>query len=62
MQSKEMEPLILLAEAGAILVLSASAYIMTLKDKLSLQMLEKEQSLGEQEIDSTTASEKGGHN
>ena len=62
MQSKEMEPLILLAEAGAILVLSASAYIMTLKDKLSLQMLEKEQSLGEQEIDSATTSEKGGHN
>ena len=62
MQSKEMEPLILLAEAGAILVLSASAYIMTLKDKLSLQMLEKEQSLGEQERDSNTASEKVGHN
>ena len=62
MQSKEMEPLILLAEAGAIFVLSASAYIMTLKDKLSLQMLEKEQSLGEQEIDSTTASKKGAHN
>ena len=57
-----MEPLILLAEAGAILVLSASAYIMTLKDKLSLQMLEREQSLGEQEIDSTTASKKGAHN
>jgi protein PsiE len=36
LQSKEMEPLILVAEAGAILILSAAAYIMSLKDKISL--------------------------
>ena len=60
MQSKEMEPLTLLAEAGAVLVLSGSAYIMTLKDKLSLQILEKEQGLGDQEVDDTTEREKPG--
>jgi len=48
----------LLAEAGAVLVLSGSAYIMTLKDKLSLQILEKEQGLGDQEVDDTTEREK----
>ena len=58
--SKEMEPLTLLAEAGAVLVLSGSAYIMTLKDKLSLQILEKEQGLGDQEVDDTTEREKPG--
>ena len=57
MQSKEMEPLILLAEAGAVLVLSGSAYIMTLKDKLSLEILEQEQSLGDLEINVTNESE-----
>ena len=57
MQSKEMEPLILLAEAGAVLVLSGSAYIMTLKDKLSLEILEQEQSLGDLDINDTNASE-----
>ena len=35
MQSKEMDALLLLGEAGAILILSAAAYIMSLKDKLS---------------------------
>lgn len=39
LQSKEMEPLILVAEAGAILILSAAAYIMSLKDKISLDKL-----------------------
>lgn len=57
MQSKEMEPLILLAEAGAVLVLSGSAYIMTLKDKLSLEILEQEQSLGDLEINVSNESE-----
>ena len=37
MQSKEMEPLSLLAEAGAVFILAISAYIMSLKDKLSLK-------------------------
>ena len=35
MQSKEMDALLLLGEAGAILILAAAAYIMSLKDKLS---------------------------
>ena len=37
MQSKEMDALMLLGEAGAILILSAAAYTMSLKDKLSLE-------------------------
>jgi protein PsiE len=37
MQSKETEAMVLLAEAGAVLVLSAAAYIMSLKDKASLE-------------------------
>ena len=41
MQSKDMEPTILLAEAGAVLILSAAAYLMSLKDKLSLKKLEE---------------------
>jgi protein PsiE len=35
MQSKEMDALLLLGEAGAILILATAAYIMSLKDKLS---------------------------
>ena len=35
MQSKDMEALTLVAEAGAVLILSAAAYLMSLKDKLS---------------------------
>ena len=37
MQSKDMYALMLLGEAGAILILSISAYIMSLKDKISLE-------------------------
>ncbi len=37
LHSKEADPLVLMAEAGAILVLSAAAYIMSYKDKLSLE-------------------------
>ena len=40
LHSKEMEPLGLLAEAGAILILAGSAYLMSLKDRLSIQKLE----------------------
>lgn len=39
LQSKEMEPLILVAEAVAILILSVAAYIMSLKDKISLEKI-----------------------
>lgn len=39
LHSKEMEPIGLLAESGAILILAGSAYLMSLKDKLSLQKL-----------------------
>ena len=37
LHSKEMEPWTLLGEAGAILVLAVAAYIMSLKDKISLE-------------------------
>ena len=36
MQSKEMEPIVLIGEAGAILILATAAYVMSLKDKISL--------------------------
>ena len=36
MQSKEMKPLVLIGEAGAILILATAAYVMSLKDKISL--------------------------
>ncbi len=39
MQSKETEALVLLAEAAAILILSCAAYMMSLKDKSSLEKL-----------------------
>ena len=35
MQSKEMDALVVLGEAGAILILSIAAYIMSMKDKIS---------------------------
>ena len=37
MHSKDMDALMLLGEAGAILILSGSAYIMSMKDKMSLE-------------------------
>ena len=42
MHSKEMEALVLLAEAGAILILSLAALAMSLKDKISLDKLRSE--------------------
>lgn len=39
LHSKEMEELQLLAEAGAIAILAGSAYMMSLKDKLSLEKM-----------------------
>ena len=44
MQSKEMDAFLVLAEAGAILVLSVAAYVMSMKDKI---LLEKKKSLRE---------------
>ena len=37
LNSKDADPLVLMAEAGAILVLSIAAYLMSIKDKLSLE-------------------------
>ena len=37
LNSKDADPLILMAEAGAILLLSVAAYVMSLKDKISLE-------------------------
>ena len=37
LHSKEADPWVLIAEAGAIAVLAAAAYLMSLKDKLSLE-------------------------
>jgi len=42
MQSKEMEPITLLMEAGAIAILSGAAYLMSLKDKLSIAKLKED--------------------
>ena len=41
LHSKDMEPWMLLAEAGAIAILAVAAYIMSMKDKLSLEKKEK---------------------
>ena len=38
-----MQALTLIAEAGAVLILSAAAYLMSLKDKLSQDKLEQEE-------------------
>ena len=48
MQSKEMDALMVLGEAGAILILAVAAYIMSLKDKVSL---EKKKEFQEQKVD-----------
>jgi len=37
LHSKEADPLVLIAEAGAILILAGAAYLMSYKDKLSLE-------------------------
>lgn len=42
LHSKEMEPIGLFAEAGAIFILAGAAYLMSLKDKLSLEKLSKQ--------------------
>ena len=40
MHSKEMDALVVLGEAGAILILSGAAYVMSMKDKVSLEKLQ----------------------
>ena len=40
MHSKEMDALMVLGEAGAILILSGAAYVMSMKDKVSLEKLQ----------------------
>ena len=42
MQTKDMDGMMVMWEAGAILVLSAAAYVMSMKDKLSLEKLNKD--------------------
>ena len=37
LNSKDADPLILMAEAGAIRLLSVAAYVMSMKDKISLE-------------------------
>lgn len=39
MQNKEMDALMIVAEASAVLILAGAAYLMSLKDKLSLEKL-----------------------
>ena len=41
MQGKEMDALMLIGESGAILILSVAAYVMSLKDKISLEKKEQ---------------------
>ena len=41
MQTKEMDGMMVMWEAGAIFVLAGSAYLMSLKDKLSLEKLKE---------------------
>ena len=40
MHSKEMDALLVLGEAGAILILSGAAYVMSMKDKVSIEKLQ----------------------
>ena len=41
MQTKEMDAIMVMWEAGAIFILAGSAYLMSLKDKISLEKLKK---------------------
>jgi len=44
MQGKEMDALMLIGEASAVLILAAAAYIMSLKDKVSLEEFAEDKS------------------
>ena len=39
MQNKDMDALVIIAEASAVIILAGAAYIMSLKDKMSLEKL-----------------------
>ncbi len=39
MQNKDMDALIIIAEASAVIILAGAAYIMSLKDKMSLEKI-----------------------
>ena len=39
MQNKDMDALIIIAEASAVIILAGAAYLMSLKDKMSLEKL-----------------------
>ena len=43
MQNKDMDALIIIAEASAVIILAGAAYIMSLKDKISLEKLRDKQ-------------------
>tara|TARA_B100001109_G_C18830269_1_gene459171 strand:- start:926 stop:1357 length:432 start_codon:yes stop_codon:yes gene_type:complete len=49
MQSKDMDALMLVGEATAILILSISAYIMSLKDKVSIEKTKADNEEGNQQ-------------
>ena len=42
MQNKEMEATLIVGEAAAVLILAAAAYMMSLKDKISLEKLKNQ--------------------
>ena len=44
MQNKDMDALIIIAEASAVIILAGAAYIMSLKDKISLEKLQDRES------------------
>ena len=48
LHSKEMDPMMLFAEAGAIAILAAAAYVMSLKDKISLEKSELRERVSKQ--------------
>ena len=41
MQNKDMDALVIIAEASAVIILAGAAYIMSLKDKMSLEKLKE---------------------
>ena len=43
MQNKEMEATLIVGEAAAVLILAAAAYMMSLKDKISLEKLKNKE-------------------
>ena len=55
MQSKDMQALTLIAEDGAVLILRATAYLMSMKDKLSQDKLVEENRIVEQDVESEAA-------